>query len=136
MLTYGDGVSDVNISKLVEFHKSHGKIATVTAVNAEQRFGILDVERTGSVSRFREKSSMDGGVINAGYMVLNPEVFDYIDGDSTVLERDPIECIAADGQLMAYIHHGFWKCMDTQRDRQQLEDMIASGNAPWKVWEG
>jgi glucose-1-phosphate cytidylyltransferase len=134
MLTYGDGVSDVNIKKLVEFHKSHGKIATVMAVHMEQRFGILDIDQIGKVSRFREKSNLDGSVINAGYMVLNPKVFDYIESDTTIFEKEPIERIAANGQLMAYIHHGFWKCMDTQRDKQQLEDMIISKNAPWMIW--
>ena len=134
MLTYGDGVSDVNIKELVEFHKSHGKIATMTSVNVGQQFGVLEIEKDGRISKFREKSNSDGGVINAGYMVLNPEIFDYIEGDSTVFEKAPIEKVAADGQLMAYMHKGFWKCMDTQRDKQQLEEMIASGNAPWMLW--
>lgn len=135
MLTYGDGVSDVNIRELVEFHKSHGKTVTITAVNVRQQFGILDIGQDGSISNFREKSKTDSGAINAGYMVFNPDIFDYIAGDTTVLERAPIERMAADGQLMAYMHHGFWKCMDTQRDRQQLEEMIASGEAPWMVWK-
>lgn len=135
MLTYGDGVSDINIKELVDFHKSHGKIATMTAVNVGQQFGILEIEQDGRISKFREKSKSDGGVINAGYMVLNPEIFDYIEGDTTIFERVPIGRVAADGQLMAYIHHGFWKCMDTQRDKQQLEEMIASDKAPWMVWK-
>ena len=135
MMTYGDGVSDVNIKELVEFHKSHGKIATMMSVNVGQQFGVLEIEQDGRISKFREKSKADGGVINAGYMVLNPEIFDYIEGDTTVFERAPIEQVAADGQLMAYRHHGFWKCMDTQRDKQKLEEMIASGDAPWMVWE-
>ena len=135
MLTYGDGVSDVNIKALVEFHENHGKIATMTSVNVGQQFGILEIEKDGTVSRFREKSNLDGGVINAGYMVLNPEIFDYIDGDSTVFEKKPLERLARNGELMAYQHDGFWKCMDTQRDKQQLEDMIAAGNAPWMRWE-
>lgn len=135
MLTYGDGVSDVNIQELVKFHKSHGKTATMTAVNVGQQFGILEIEDNGIISKFREKNKTDGGVINAGYMVLNPEIFDYIEGDSTVFEKKPIEAVAAAGELMAYRHTGFWKCMDTQRDREQLEDMIASGQAPWMVWE-
>lgn len=134
MVTYGDGVSDVNIGELMEFHKSHGKMATMTAVNVGQQFGILDIDQDGRVSKFREKSKLDGGVINAGYMVLNPEIFDYIEGDCTVFERDPIERAAADGQLMAYRHYGFWKCMDTQRDKQMLEEMIGSGDAPWMRW--
>lgn len=135
MMTYGDGVSDVNIRELVEFHKSHGKLATITAVNMGQQFGILDISQDGSIIKFREKNKVDGGVINAGYMVLNSGIFDYIEGDSTAFERTPIEHVAADGQLMAYMHHGFWKCMDTQRDKQKLEGMIASGKAPWMVWE-
>lgn len=134
MLTYGDGVADVNISELVKFHQAHGKIATMTAVNVGQQFGVLEIEEDGSISKFREKSNSDGGVINAGYMVLNPEIFDYIEGDSTVFEKTPIENIAKAGQLVAYMHNGFWKCMDTQRDKQQLEDMIASNNAPWMLW--
>lgn len=134
MMTYGDGVSDINISKLVEFHKKHGKIATLTAVNVGQQFGVLDIDSSGSISRFREKNDSDGGVINAGFMVLEPGIFDYLEGDSTVFERTPIERVAADGQLMAYRHDGFWQCMDTQRDRQKLEGLIASGEAPWMVW--
>ncbi|MCI8507794.1 MAG: glucose-1-phosphate cytidylyltransferase [Lachnospiraceae bacterium] len=135
MLTYGDGVSDVNIKELEKFHQAHGKIATMTAVNAGQKFGVLEVKSDGTINRFREKSDSDGDVINAGYMVMNPDIFDYIEGDSSVFEKEPIERIAADGQLVAYMHQGFWKCMDTQRDKQQLEDMIANGNAPWMVWE-
>ncbi len=135
MLTYGDGVSDVNIRELVEFHKSHGKTATMTAVNVGQQFGVLDIEQDGRISKFREKSKADGGVVNAGYMVLNSEIFNYIEGDATIFERDPIENLAADGQLMAYMHHGFSKCMDTQRDKQKLEEMIASDKAPWMVWK-
>lgn len=134
MLTYGDGVSDVNIDKLLEFHKNHGKIATMTAVNVGQQFGVLEIEEDGRISKFREKSKTDGGVINAGYMVLNPEIFDYIEGDDTVFEKEPIEHVAADGELVAYMHDGFWKCMDTQRDKEQLEKMIATDNAPWMLW--
>lgn len=135
MLTYGDGVSDVDIRALEAFHRSHGKTATITAVNVGQQFGVLKLEKNGTVSRFREKNSSDGGLINGGYMVLNPEVFDYIEGDSTVFEKAPMERLAAEGQLMAYRHDGFWKCMDTQRDKQQLEDLLADGQAPWKRWD-
>lgn len=134
MLTYGDGVSNVDLDKLVEFHKSHGKIATMTAVNVGQQFGVLEIDEDGTINKFREKSDSDGGVINAGFMVLNPEIFDYIEGDSTVFEKQPLETVAAERQLKAYMHHGFWKCMDTQRDREKLEEMIASGEAPWMVW--
>ncbi len=134
MLTYGDGVSDINIKNLVEFHMTHKKAATITAVNVGQQFGILDMEEDGSVSKFREKNNSDGGVINGGYMVLEPKIFDYIEGDNTVFEKKPIEQMALDRQLAAYMHKGFWKCMDTQRDKQQLEQMIAEGNTPWMCW--
>lgn len=135
MLTYGDAVADINISALLRFHRSHGKIATLTAVTVGQQFGVLDIESDGRISQFREKNNSDGGVINAGYMVMEPRIFDYIEGDDTVFEKRPIEQVASEGQLMAYRHNGFWKCMDTQRDKMKLEDMIASGNAPWMKWE-
>ncbi|MDE5698536.1 MAG: glucose-1-phosphate cytidylyltransferase [Lachnospiraceae bacterium] len=135
MLTYGDAVADVDIRKLLEFHKGHGKIATMTAVTIGQRFGVLEIERDGRISQFREKDNSDGGVINAGYMVMEPAIFDYIEGDDTVFEKAPIEHVASDGQLMAYQHKGFWKCMDTQRDKMKLEEMIAAGDAPWMMWE-
>ncbi len=136
MLTYGDGVSDINITELVKFHKSHGKIATITAVNAGQRFGVLVTDEQNNINAFREKKDSDGSWINGGYMVLNPEVFNYItQGDSTVFEKEPLEKLAEDGQLVAYKHQGFWKCMDTLRDKNQLEEMWNQGNAPWKVWE-
>ena len=134
MLTYGDGVSNVDLKALVRFHQEHGKIATMTAVNVGQQFGVLEIDKDGTINKFREKNDSDGGVINAGYMVLNPEIFDYIDGDDTVFEKKPLETVAAEGQLKAYMHKGFWKCMDTQRDKEQLEKMIASGEAPWMVW--
>ena len=135
MLTYGDGVSDVNIEQLVKFHQGHGRIATMTAINVGQQFGVLEIEAGGLINKFREKDNADGGVVNAGYMVLDPRIFDYIEGDATVFEKAPIENVVADGQMMAYIHKGFWKCMDTQRDRQQLEDMVMAGNAPWMLWD-
>ena len=134
MLTYGDGVSDVNIKELEAFHKEHGKLATVTAVNVGQRFGVLDIEQDSRISSFREKDDSDGGMINGGYMVLDQGVFDYIDGDKTVFEKEPLKRLAGDGELIAYKHPGFWKCMDTQRDRQQLEDLILSNSAPWMRW--
>ncbi len=135
MLTYGDGVSNVNLHALLEFHKNHGKVATMTAVNIGQQFGVLEIDKQGTIHRFREKQDRDGSVINGGYMVLNPEVFDYIEGDSTVFEKEPLEKLASEGNLKAYQHTGFWKCMDTTRDRNQLEEMLAKGEAPWKVWE-
>ena len=135
MLTYGDGVSDIDMNDLIRFHQSHGKIATVTSVNVGQRFGVLDISENNQIMSFREKDQMDGSYINAGYMVLNPEVFDYIEGDETTFEKEPLEKLAKEGQLMAYKYHGFWKCMDTQRDKMQLEALWESGNAPWKVWD-
>lgn len=135
MLTYGDAVADVDIGRLLQFHKENGKLATLTSVNIGQQFGILDIRADGSIRNFREKDEADGGVINAGYMVLEPGIFDYIDGDDSVFEKEPLEKMAADGQLMAYQHKGFWKCMDTQRDRRQLEGMIAAGNTPWILWD-
>ena len=135
MLTYGDGVSDIDMNDLIRFHQSHGKIATVTSVNVGQRFGVLDISENNQIMSFREKDQMDGSYINAGYMVLNPEVFDYIEGDETSFEKEPLEKLAKEGQLMAYKYHGFWKCMDTQRDKMQLEALWESGNAPWKVWD-
>lgn len=134
MLTYGDGVCDVPIDKLVDFHKSHGRICTMTAVKPEGRFGILDIDGS-EIKSFREKSKNDVGYINGGYMVLEPEIFDYISDDSTTFEREPLESIAREGQLMAFKHNGFWQCMDTLRDREKLEKLWANGNAPWKVWE-
>ena len=134
MLTYGDGVCDIDLSKQLEFHKSHGKLATVTAINVDQRFGVLGIDKDGLVRSFHEKQSSDGTVINGGYMILEPEVLDYIDGDDTVFEKEPLERLAAEGQLMSYFHSGFWQCMDTQRDKQNLENMLAKGIAPWKKW--
>ena len=135
LMTYGDGVCDVNIRDLVEFHKSHGRIATLTAVRLEQQKGILDIGGNNAVKSFREKSHMDGAPINAGYMVLNPEIFDYIDGDDTVFEQKPMEELAAGGQLMSYLHRGFWQCMDTRREQDMLESYWKSGTAPWKKWK-
>ena len=134
MLTYGDGVSDVNIAKLVEFHKSQGKLATLTAVNIGQRFGILDINNDNTITSFREKSEGDGGRINAGYMVLEPEIFDYIKGDETVFEKEPLETVAREGKLAAYKHDGYWQCMDTKREKDKLEELWNSGKAPWKLW--
>lgn len=134
MLTYGDGVSDVNITKLLEFHKSHGKMVTMTAYNAGQRFGVLDIDSQGRINEFREKTKGDGNMINIGFMVCQPEFLEYIEGDATVLEKAPLETAAKLGQLMAFKHEGFWQCMDTVREKEQLEKMWADGNAPWKVW--
>lgn len=133
MLTYGDGVCDVPIDRLVEFHKSHGRICTMTAVKPEGRFGILDIEGD-TIKSFREKSKNDVGFINGGYMVLEPQIFDYIAGDDTTFEREPLEKIAREGELMAFKHNGFWQCMDTMRDREKLEALWRNNEAPWKVW--
>lgn len=136
MLTYGDGVSDVDISKLLKFHRSHGRLATITTVQPGGRFGVPDIdEETGLIRSFREKTKDDGGWINGGFMVLQPEVFRYLKDDSTVFEREPLESLAAEGQLCAYQHRGFWQCMDTQRDKLYLESLLSSGKAPWKKWE-
>ena len=134
MLTYGDGVSDVNIKELVEFHKANGKKATLTAINVDQRFGVLDINENNKIENFREKSNVDSSLINGGYMVLEPDVFNYIEGDTTVFEKGPLEKLAKEGELVAYRHDGFWKCMDTLRDKNQLEEMWNSNNAKWKVW--
>lgn len=135
MMTYGDGVCDVDINKLVEFHKSHGRIATLTAVMLEQSKGILNIGGDHTVHSFREKSALDSAPINAGFMVLEPEIFNYLDGDKCIFERKPLEALASEGQLMSFVHKGFWQCMDTQREKMELEEMWATDNAPWKVWK-
>lgn len=135
MLTYGDAVSDVNVKELYEFHKSHGKLATLTAIQIDQRFGVLDINQEQTIDAFREKLDVDGARINAGYMVLEPKVFDYIEGDTTVFEKAPLVSLAQEGQLKAFIHDGFWQCMDTKREMDKLEELWASGRAPWKTWE-
>lgn len=135
MLTYGDGVCDVDINKLVEFHKNHGKIATLTSVQVEQQKGILDIAENNSVRSFREKSLSDGALINAGYMVLQPEIFDYISGDETIFEREPLEKLASESQLMSYTHKGYWQCMDNAREKELLEGLWDAGKAPWKKWQ-
>ena len=135
MLTYGDGVSDVDIGKLLEFHRSHGKIGTLTAIAVDQRFGVLDIGKEGVIHEFAEKEEKDSSVVNGGYMVFEPQIFDYIEGDETVFEKDPLKKLAHDDELRAFLHRGFWKCMDTQREKEQLEKLWASGNAPWKVWK-
>ena len=134
MLTYGDGVSNVNINELIKYHKQHGKIATLTTVNVGQRFGVLGIRENNEINSFREKNDLDGSMINAGYMVLEPKIFDYIKDDTTVFEKEPLETIAKQGQLMAYKHDGFWQCMDTQRDKFNLEKQWNEGKALWKVW--
>lgn len=134
MLTYGDGVCDVDMNELLKFHESHGKIATLTSVIIEQQKGVLDIGGDNSVRSFREKSALDGSPINAGYMVFEPEVFNYIDGDDTVLESDTLVKLANEGQLMSYKHSGFWQCMDTKREKDILEKIWADGRTPWRKW--
>ncbi len=136
MLTYGDGVSDIDINKLVEFHKAHGKIGTMTSVQPEGRFGAVDFDKKSRVNSFMEKPKGDGSWINTGFFVFEPEFFDYIKGgDATILERAPLEDLAKDGELYTYKHEGFWKCMDTLRDKLQLQDMYDNDNAPWISWK-
>jgi len=135
MLTYGDGVSNINIKTLIECHKSSGKLATLTAVQPSGKFGALQIESGDRITAFKEKPRGDGSWINGGFFVCEPEVFDYIkDGDQTVWERGPLELIADEGELHAYKHFGFWKPMDTLRDKLELNDLWASQQAPWKVW--
>lgn len=134
-MTYGDGVCDVDIRKLIEFHRSHGKLATLTAVLQDQSKGVLNIGGDNAVHSFREKSKMDSAPINAGYMVLEPKVFDYLTGDDCIFEQEPLRRLAEEGELMSYQHHGFWQCMDTMREKIELETLWKSGKAPWKVWK-
>lgn len=135
MLTYGDGVCDVNIKEVYEFHKKGGKLATMTAIQPGGRFGTLEINENNIIEKFAEKRKEDGGWINGGYMVLEPQVIDYIDGDMTTFEREPLERLSQEGQLQAYKYDGFWQCMDTMRDKMQLEEMLEQDKAPWKVWD-
>jgi glucose-1-phosphate cytidylyltransferase len=131
--TYGDGVSDVDIAALIAFHKAQGRLATLTAVEPQARFGALDIEN-GRITRFQEKPQGEGGWVNGGFFVLSPRVIDYVEGDATIWEREPLERLAQEGQLSAYSHRGFWHPMDTLRDRVHLEELWNSGTPPWKVW--
>lgn len=133
-MTYGDGLSNVNIGKVVEFHRSKGVIATLTAARPPGRYGAIDLTANALVKNFKEKPSGDGGMINGGFFVLSPKVFDFIAGDKTIWEREPLESLAEQGQLAAYTHDGFWQPMDTLRDKTHLEELWAGGNAPWKTW--
>lgn len=135
MMTYGDGVCDVNLKKLLEFHKSHGKTATLTSVMLNQDKGTIDVGWDNSVRAFREKESTDTKLINAGYMVFENKIFNYLINDATILERQPMEQLAYEGELMSYQHDGFWQCMDTLLEKQQLEHLWNKQNAPWKKWQ-
>ena len=134
LMTYGDAVCDVNIQKLIKFHQSHGKLATLTAVLQEQSKGVLNIGGDNAVRSFREKSQADSAPINAGFMVLEPQVFEYLTGDDCIFEQEPLSRLAQEGQLMSYQHRGFWQCMDTLREKIMLDTLWDSGNAPWKVW--
>jgi glucose-1-phosphate cytidylyltransferase len=131
--TYGDGVGDIDITRSIEFHRRHGKLATMTATYPPGRFGALDIE-DGRVTHFLEKPQGDGGMINGGYFVLDPRVIDYVAGDDTIWEQEPLRDLAADGELMAFEHYGFWQPMDTLREKQLLNNLWDSGKAPWCVW--
>lgn len=136
MLTYGDGLSTVDLRGLEAFHRAHGKTATITTVNLAQLKGVLDVNDDGVITSFREKQEDDGSLINGGFMMFNPEIFDYLKDDTTVLEQEPLTKLAAAGELMGFYHDGFWQCMDTQREREKLNKLWDSGQAPWKIWQG
>ena len=136
MLTYGDGVADIDIDELVKFHKSHGKLMTMTSAQPDGRFGALDIAEDNQVMKFKEKPKGDGSWINAGYFVCEPKVFDYItEGDSTVFEQKPLQSLAKDGEIFTYKHDGFWMPMDTLKDKNSLNDMWDKGNAKWKIWK-
>lgn len=134
ILTYGDAVSNVDIKKLLKFHWEHKKIGTISMYNFGQSKGVVDVGSDGNVKSFREKSDFDGDLINIGYMVFEPELFDYIDGDSTILEKEPLSNLVKEKQLAGFVHKGFWQCMDTLREKLLLENLWQSGEAPWKIW--
>ena len=135
MLTYGDAVGDIDINKLVEYHKAHHKIGTISMYNFGQNKGVVEVGENGAINAFREKSNLDGELINIGFMVFEPQVLDYIDNDDTSFEKEPLVSLVNEKQLMGYIHKGFWQCMDTLREKQELERLWEKGKAPWKVWK-
>lgn len=134
LLTYGDGVSNVNLNDLVKTHKNSDNIVTITAIQPGGRFGVLDIDKQ-KITKFQEKMKEDGGWINGGFMIIEPEIFNYIEGDLTVFEKEPLASLASQNKLGAYQHYDFWQCMDTMRDKLLLEDLLASNEAPWKVWE-
>lgn len=135
MLTYGDGVADVNVLELLTFHRSHGKIGTMSMYNFGQNKGVVEVGKDGLIDAFREKSDTDGDLINIGFMVMEPEIFDLIDGDETPFEKEPMNRLVEKKELVGYIHKGYWQCMDTLREKRQIEKLWDSGNAPWEVWK-
>lgn len=134
-LTYGDAVSDVDISKLIKFHEQHGKCVTLTSVSLAQQKGVLDIDDSNTITAFREKEENDGSLINGGFMVCDSRIFDYLENDKTVFEQEPMRKLASEGELKSFYHDGFWQCMDTKREKDKLEELWASGKAPWKVWE-
>lgn len=134
-LTYGDAVSNVNITALLKFHKKHGKCVTLTSVSVSQQKGVLEIDADDNITAFREKEDLDGAVINGGYMVCNPEIFNYLESDKTIFEQEPMKILAAKGELKGFYHGGFWQCMDTKREKDMLESMWELRKAPWKVWE-
>lgn len=135
MLTYGDGVGDINVRQVLDFHRQHGKIGTMSMYNFGQNKGVVEVGANGIIHAFREKSNIDGDLINIGFMVFEPSIFDYIDSDATPLEKAPMDRLVADRQLVGYVHKGYWQCIDTLREKQQLEKLWFSGEAPWKLWK-
>lgn len=135
MLTYGDGLSNVNLKALLEFHKEHKRIGTMTTVNIGQAKGVISLGEDGSIKSFREKSDNDGAIINGGFMVMSPKIFDFIDGDETIFEQEPLQALVDRGELMSFYHEGFWQCMDTQREKNKLEELWNTGKAPWKIWK-
>lgn len=135
MLTYGDAVGDINIPKLLKFHQAHGKIGTMSMYNFGQNKGVVEVGEDGMIAAFREKSDLDGDLINIGFMVFEPELFDFIEDDSTVFEKGPLTKLVTKQQLVGFVHKGYWQCMDTLREKQQLEKLWESGSAPWKLWK-
>ena len=135
MLTYGDAVGNIDIIKLMNYHKRHQKLGTMTMYNFSQNKGVVEVGENGIIRTFREKSDLDGDLINIGFMIFQPEIFDYIQGDDTVFEKEPLSKLVQEEELMGYVHGGFWQCMDTLREKKNLERLWESGNAPWKVWD-
>ena len=135
MLTYGDAVGDINVKELLEYHKAHKKLGTVSVYNFSQNKGVLELSGNGDVEAFREKSDQDDDMINIGFMVFEPALFDYISGDDIIFEKEPMNGLVRDHQLMGYVHKGFWQCMDTLREKEKLERLWSSGQAPWKLWD-
>ena len=133
-VTYGDAVADVNISELLRFHEKHGKCTPITTVNISQQKGVLDIDSDNNIISFREKDDADGAVVNGGFMVCNPEIFNYLEDDTTVFEKEPMTRLANEGELKSYLHTGFWQCMDTKREKELLESLWQNNRAPWKVW--